>query len=226
MERFPEPELMEERQQACAYAAADFSEPHNRFIELFQEAFPGLGIEGYALDLGCGPGDIAMRFARANTACKVHGIDGSAAMLACGEELLDGAPDLEGRIELFRGLLPDCAALPRPGYDAVISNSLLHHLPDASIIWQAVKQFPRPSAPVFIMDLLRPRDAAAARRLTEVYTAGEPEILKHDFYNSLLAAYSVEEVRAQLELAGLGHFRLEPVSDRHLAAWGLAAGAR
>lgn len=70
MERFPEPELMEERQQACAYAAADFSEPHNRFIELFQEAFPGLGIEGYALDLGCGPGDIAMRFARANTACK------------------------------------------------------------------------------------------------------------------------------------------------------------
>ncbi|MHB8859039.1 MAG: class I SAM-dependent methyltransferase [Thermoleophilia bacterium] len=226
MKRIPEPELMEEEAQARAYAGADFSQPHNRFIELFSEAFPDLAVEGYTLDLGCGPGDIAMRFARSHTACTVHGIDGSAAMLACGEELLAAAPDLAGRVEFHRGLLPDYSAIPRAGYDAVISNSLLHHLADASIIWQAVKDLALPPAPVFIMDLMRPQDGNEARRLTEVYMAGEPEILKRDFYNSLLAAYTLEEVRGQLESAGLGHFCLEPVSDRHLAAWGTAAGAR
>jgi len=44
--------------------------------------------------------------------------------------------------------------------------------------------------------------------------------LGRDFYNSLLAAFSVEEVRAQVEEAGLGAFHVEPVSDRHLVAYG------
>ena len=62
MQRIPEPELMDEFDQARAYAAADFSEPNERFVELFLATFPGFD-RGTILDLGCGPGDIALRLA-------------------------------------------------------------------------------------------------------------------------------------------------------------------
>jgi len=219
MQRIPEPELMDEEEQARAYAAADFTEPHDHFIELFSGAFPDFEAPGFVLDLGCGPGDIAMRFARAYPGSTVHGIDGARAMLRCGKALLDEAPDLRGRVELLHCLLP-AETLPRTAYDAVISNSLLHHLADPAVLWRTVKAASAPGAPVFIIDLLRPESTAEARRLTGLYMADEPEILRRDFYNSLLAAFALDEVRGQLEAAGLGCFRSRQVSDRHLVVWG------
>ena len=47
------------------------------------------------------------------------------------------------------------------------------------------------------------------------YSRDEPEVLRRDFYNSLLAAYRPEEVREQLDRAGLKRLRVEAVSDRH-----------
>ncbi len=67
---------MESPAQAEAYARADFSAPHQRFVELFNEKFPNLDPRGTVLDLGCGPGDIALRFAQAHPHCTVHGLDG------------------------------------------------------------------------------------------------------------------------------------------------------
>jgi hypothetical protein len=49
---------------------------------------------------------------------------------------------------------------------------------------------------------------------------GEPEILQRDFFYSLCAAYTPDEVRAQLASAGLAHFAFESVSDRHWIAYG------
>ena len=84
MERTPEPELMNDAEQAAAYAFADFEEPHSRFIELFRETFPAEVVAGAVLDLGCGPGDITIRFVHAFPECVVHGVDGAVAMLAHG----------------------------------------------------------------------------------------------------------------------------------------------
>jgi hypothetical protein len=53
----------------------------------------------------------------------------------------------------------------------------------------------------------------------ETYAATEPEVLREDFFASLLAAYTVEEVRAQLAAAGLD-LAVAETSDRHLQAWG------
>ena len=63
MKRIPEPELMEEEAQARAYSEADFASPHDAFVGHAARVFSS-ETQGEILDLGCGPADISVRFAR------------------------------------------------------------------------------------------------------------------------------------------------------------------
>jgi ubiquinone/menaquinone biosynthesis C-methylase UbiE len=218
MERIPEPELMDDPAQALAYARADFEQPHNQFIAQFRSCFPGWPGRGHVLDLGCGPGDICRRFALAFPDTFIHGIDAAVAMLHIGREDLRAA-GLDQRIELIKGYLPG-ARLPRELYDAVISNSLLHHLNDPQALWQSILRHAAPGAPVFVMDLRRPDSHGHAALLVDTYAAGEPEVLRMDFHNSLLAAYRIDEVSVQLHDIGIDWLRVEALGDRHLIAYG------
>ena len=213
MERVPEPELMDEPEQARAYACADFSEPHQAFVEQFTRCFPRHHPRS-VLDLGCGAADVTVRFARAYPESKLTGMDGAPAMLAFAQEAVMRA-GLGDRIQLHPARLPE-SALPRRAYDAVISNSLLHHLRDPQTLWRAVSQYAVPDAAVFIMDLRRPDTREQAARLVQQYAGEEPEILRRDFFNSLLAAFRPGEIAIQLEQAGLGHFKVESMDDRHV----------
>jgi ubiquinone/menaquinone biosynthesis C-methylase UbiE len=223
MERVLEPELMDDPAQAEAYAAADFDASNSLFVELFRARFPDYPGGGAILDLGCGPGDIALRLAAAFPATEVHGLDGAGAMLSLAEAAAAAAGEAGQRVRFIQGLVPG-ATLPRARYDAIVSNSLLHHLHHPETLWDSVHQLGQPGAPVLIMDLARPADEAAARTLVDTYAAGDPEVLRTDFHNSLLAAFEPDEVRAQLAAAGLP-FEVATVSDRHLAAWGRLPGA-
>jgi ubiquinone/menaquinone biosynthesis C-methylase UbiE len=213
MERIPEPELMIEDAQVRAYAAGDFEQPHQRFVELLLERLPRLASAGHALDIGCGPGDITCRLARALPGWEVHGIDGSAPMLTLAREAA-ARSTLGPRLSFHECHLPD-GAPPRTRYDLLVSNSLLHHLADPLVLWRSIARLSRPGSAVFVMDLLRPANTLDAERLTDQYSAGEPDVLRRDFYNSLLAAYRPDEVQAQLLHAGLGELAVEVVSDRH-----------
>ncbi len=217
MERIPETELMDDPEQALAYANADFSEPHNNFVEMIRERF-GDSLTGKVLDLGCGPGDICRRFARAYPDCLIHGVDGSAAMLELGRSYT-AKQKLDNRIEYFPGYLPG-TELPYESYDILLSNSLLHHLRDPSILWRSIIDYGRSGSVVFVMDLLRPDSRDQAENLLSEYADNEPEILRKDFFNSLLAAYRPEEVRIQLEQNGLEQLGIEIVSDRHFIVSG------
>jgi len=216
--RTPEPELMDDEEQARVYAEADFSEPHDHFVTLFGLAFPGHEPDGTVLDLGCGPADVSIRFCRRYGVCRLHGIDGAPAMLRQGHAAVREA-GLERRIRLIEGYLPG-ATLPLPGYAAVISNSLLHHLADPAVLWASLRRWGQPGAPVLVMDLLRPASEVSARELVALHAADAPDILRRDFFHSLLAAYRPEEIRAQLNAAGLSHLRIAMVSDRHLTVSG------
>lgn len=220
MKRIPEPELMDEEEQVRAYAHADFEQPHEMFVGLLRDAFDESELAGHVLDLGCGPADITIRFARAHPRCRLHGVDAGERMLAYGRKAVEAA-GLDRRIRLICGHLPE-ADLPRRAYDGVISNSLLHHLRDPLTLWRTIKRYAGPGAPVFVMDLMRPVSLEDAAALTTRYADGEPPVLRKDFYNSLLAAYSVDEVRSQLAETGLTHLRVEAVSDRHLTVAGRA----
>jgi SAM-dependent methyltransferase len=218
--RTPEPELMDEAGQARAYAAADFDGPNTAFVGHVEAALGGQAITGRLLDLGCGPADICIRLARRHSSVLIDALDGSDAMLDCAREALAAAGhDIAARIRLLHARLP-APALDGAGYDTITSNSLLHHLHDPMVLWDAVRRTGRTGTRVVIMDLFRADSTAAAAELVDRYAAGEPEILRTDFYNSLLAAFTPDEVRAQLAAAGLAHFEVTTVSDRHLLVVG------
>jgi ubiquinone/menaquinone biosynthesis C-methylase UbiE len=219
IKRTPEPEeLMDRRDQAEAYAAADFSEANTLFLDLLAsmaEAAPG----GRALDLGCGPADIPVRLAQRYPALHIDAVDGAQAMLELARQALDTLPDVQPRIRLICDLLP-CTGLSSRAYDVVMSNSLLHHLADPALMWETLNRRAKPGALVLVMDLARPDSVAAVDELVDRYAADAPPVLWQDFRNSLFAAYRVDEVEAQLDAAGLSHLHVRRVSDRHLAVSG------
>jgi len=149
----------------------------------------------------------------------VHGLDGSDAMLHFASERLHEDPRLGGRVQFVHGVLPG-ATLPLARYDAVISNSLLHHLHDPAVFWQAVREAGAPGAAVLVMDLFRPESTRRAQALVDAYAATEPEVLRHDFFASLCAAFEPAEVEAQLRACGLDGLVVSTVSDRHLLVTG------
>ena len=221
MDRIPEPELMNEDEQAKAYAYADFSEPHNLFIKLFQEKFSDIhpGLNDVVLDLGCGPCDITRRFAKAYPDAGFHAVDGAFEMLKHAQHI-NQQQKLTPRIKLIEGSIPE-VTFPQKQYHDIICNSLLHHLADPFVLWETIKQHAKPFAHVFIMDLIRPIDEQTVKFLSTEYAANEPEVLRADFENSLRAAYTVEEVQQQLDKMGLDNLDVEEISDRHMIIYGI-----
>lgn len=217
MERVPEPELMLDAEQAHAYASADFDAPHRFCIDVLGRRLPDLPARGRALDLGCGPGDVTLRLARALPDWRIDALDGSPAML----DLARVAATKAGIASVaFHALVLPHGEPPQPPYELLFSNSLLHHLADPAALWSLLPRWGRPGSSIFVMDLLRPASGVEVRMLVEQYAAAEPEVLRRDFANSLRAAYRPAEVGEQLGRAGLAHLSVEIVTDRHFIVFG------
>jgi 2-polyprenyl-3-methyl-5-hydroxy-6-metoxy-1,4-benzoquinol methylase len=217
MNRILEPELMEDEAQVLAYAAADFEEVNQGFLDRFREYFPEF-TEGHILDLGCGPGDIPVRFARALPSCRITGVDASEPMIGLAGVAVKqaGLADrITFRCERFQGV-----SLIEP-VDAVVSNSLLHHVPNPLQFWYRLRQLVKPGSPVLVMDLLRPDSPEEAQAIVDRNAAKEPDILRRDFYNSLLAAFTEDEVAAQLAEMNLSQLNVDVVDDRHWVVSGI-----
>ena len=213
MLRTPEPELMDSGAQTQAYADADFSDSNTLFVESFKDSFPGLATSGNLIDLGCGPGDICIRLSKTLPGWRITGLDAGENMLRQAKLAVDkaGAKD---SVSLRLSYLPD-EALETCAYDAIVSNSLMHHLPEPMSLWGTILQVGRPGAAIKVMDLCRPESEKHAAALIDTYAKDEPDVLREDFYNSLLAAYTQEEIQGQLQSTGLQYLKLSLPSDRH-----------
>jgi trans-aconitate 2-methyltransferase len=212
MERICEAELMDDLAQAEAYGAADFSSSDRDLVEWIDQQFPG-GLGENLVDLGCGPGNITFLLAEKYPEARVLGLDGALAMLGLAEERR-----LSEQVRFQEALLPSTEL--EGGHTAVISNSLLHHLHDPQVLWQSVRQLGAPGAVVVIHDLRRPSNETEQEALVERYAAGAPPILRRDYSHSLRAAFTLQEVREQLALAGLSELQLAERDDRYLVVWG------
>lgn len=211
MDRILEPEIMDGQAEADAYARADFADSNQWYADHFTSEYPSHLRE--LVDLGCGPADVTLRVARAAPHARIVAVDGSAAMLEFARKAVHNAK-LSERITLHLGRLPGLS-LPEHHFDAVLSKDMLHHLPDPQALWTEVRRLGRPGGAVYVMDLIRPDSPALAREIVERVAAREHPILKEDFYNSLCAAFTLSEIRSQLESAGLP-LTVEQVTDRHM----------
>jgi ubiquinone/menaquinone biosynthesis C-methylase UbiE len=147
----------------------------------------------------------------------ITALDGSASMLAIARTAVRAA-GVDRRVTLLHARIPG----PPPSshsFDAVLSKDMLHHLPDPSVLWSEVKRLGRPGAAVHVMDLVRPESEAAAQAMVREGTGSEPPVLQRDFYNSLLAAFTLDEVRRQLRDAGL-ELRVARAGVRHMVITG------
>ena len=208
---------MDDPAQVQAYAAADFSQENQGFVERFRDCFPEF-TDGHVLDLGCGPGDIPIRFAQAIPSCRIIGVDASEPMIGLAVETVKRA-GLADRIT-FRCERFQAVSLVEP-VDAAVSNSLLHHVPNPLQFWYRLRQLVKPGSPVLVMDLLRPDSPEEAQAIVDRYAAKEPDILRRDFYNSLLAAFTEDEVAAQLAEMNLSRLIIDVVDDRHWVVSGI-----
>ena len=215
MQRIPEPELMDGEAQSLAYASADFEQPNSLFMEFLRQRIDP-NFQGAILDLGCGPGDIAIRIAKTYSQAEIDAVDGSQVMLEYARRALkDQSRHLQERVRFIKAIIPQ-DPLPRQQYQLIVSNSLLHHLHNSQDFWQTVNRYRDENTFILVMDLFRPDTIADASNLVERYADDEPEILRHDFYHSLCAAFTPQEIETQLIEAGLERLRVSKISDRHL----------
>ena len=109
--------------------------------------------------------------------------------------------NLEKKIKLAHGKIPGISI--EKNFDAIISKDLLHHLPKPLLFWEEVKKLSTKGVIIFVMDLIRPTSKKIARDIVERTSAGEPELLKEDFYNSLLASFTLDEINEQIKSVNL-----------------------
>ena len=220
MKRVLEPEIMDDEEQVLAYAEADFSSSNQLFVDRL--VAKDRSNMKHVLDLGCGPADICIRLVRMNPSVHITAIDASAAMVRLAQQAVVDAT-LQDQVTVVKARLPGLS-LEEDDFDTIISKDLLHHLPNPSIFWQELKHLAKRHTAIGVMDLLRPGSEDEAKAIVESVSTHEPEILKMDFYNSLLAAFSLDEVTSQFRELGL-EFTVEKVSERHFLVTGFMDGS-
>jgi ubiquinone/menaquinone biosynthesis C-methylase UbiE len=200
-----------------AYADADFAEVNDAFVARLVELAGGIP-EAEALDLGTGPGDIPVRVARVLPGWNITAVDVSPEMLDVAEQAI-AAAGLDDRIGLLQA---DAKAtgLGAGSFDVILSNSILHHINATGAFWNELRRLAKPGAVLLLRDLARPDSREAARAVVDEHAADETTLLKEEFFRSLLAAYTVGEVKEQLRTAGLTGLVVEQVTDRHLDVHG------
>ncbi len=213
MRRIPEPEYMDIEEEAAAYAAADFDAVNAAFVHAVLE-FSGTRAAPRVLDLGSGPGDIPQQICQMRPNWRVVGVDASRAMLRCAMRRKSEYK----KTAWLRYVQCDAKKLPFPAhcFDIVISNSILHHIADVHNFWIEIRRVTKSQGALFLRDLARPSDEKEAARLVQEYSGKESPLLQEEFYRSLLAAYTPDEVQRQLHDADLPEAQVLQVTDRHL----------
>ncbi len=224
MKRIPEPELMENPSQVKAYADADFSISDSMVVigleKFLKQSGKTLDESNLIIDLGCGPGNISELIAAKWPSVRVMGIDGSKQMLIAAKRKL-----IKSHSKKFRKLSYEYIdinsisnsekSLPFSA-DVIVSNSALHHLHSPENFWNALKNLSEQKCIHFHRDLKRPCSIDKAFEIQQKYLMNSPDILKKDFFASLKASFTVEEVKQQLIDAGLSQLEVFEVDELYL----------
>jgi ubiquinone/menaquinone biosynthesis C-methylase UbiE len=218
LDRILEPEVMDSPEEARDYDAMDHAAVNRLFVADFLAVWPG-GVP--ILDVGTGTAQIPVELCRRAPAARVVAIDLAEHMLALGQENVRRA-GLTDRLQLQRC---DAKRLPYPAgsFAAVISNSIVHHIPEPERVLAEMVRVLRPGGVVLVRDLLRPADRASLEHLVQTYAGDANAHQRQMFADSLHAALTLAEVRERVAAVGFDPAEVRQTSDRHWT-WQAKAG--
>jgi len=213
MQRVLEPEVMDSWEEAVAYDAMDFTEVNTAFAE---SAIALGSPAAKVLDAGTGTGRIPILIAQRRPDWQIIGIDLASSMLQVGLKNVEQA-GLQHQISLE---LVDAKQMPYQDaqFDLVISNSLIHHLPDPLPFFGELKRVLKPGGAILMRDLIQPDSEEVVNALVESIGSEYDEHQKLLFRNSLYAAFTLEEVKEMVTAAGLAGVNVYQSSNRHWTA--------
>lgn len=217
--RVLEPEVMDSADEARDYDAMDHCEVNRRFVADFLAAWAHPA--GTVLDVGTGTAQIPIELCQQSTSVQIVAVDMAEHMLRLGQDNVHSA-GLEGRIQLQRC---DAKRMPFPdaSFAAVVSNSIVHHIPEPGAVLSEMVRVAQPGAVLFVRDLLRPDDDAQVRHLVDSYAAGANDHQRQMFDDSLRAALTLDEIRTLVTNVGFAADTVQQTTDRH---WTWCASSR
>lgn len=211
MERILEPEVMDTPEEADDYDAMDHSEPNAAFVE----RLVALGAKGRMLDIGTGPGHIPLLVCERIAGATVVGVDLSKNMLRHAERHRAASKHrdrVEYRLADAKGL-----GLPDGSFDAVFSNTILHHIPDPRPFLAEANRARKPGGVLLIRDLFRPESPQRALELVHLHAAQANPAQQELFRASLHAALTPDELRAIVAEVGIIGAEVVVDTDRHMS---------
>lgn len=217
-----EPEVMDTPDEARDYDAMDHGPVNRLFVDDFltfclstslseQLTDPNQPLS--VLDVGTGTALIPIKLCRRSVTCQVTAIDLSAEMLKLAEVNVIAA----GLSDVIRIELIDAKQSPyaEASFDAVISNSIVHHIPEPHAVFAEMMRLLRPGGVLFVRDLLRPETEAEVEQLVATYAGQENAHSQQLFRVSLHAALTLAEIRETVQPFGIRHAAVTQTSDRH-----------
>jgi ubiquinone/menaquinone biosynthesis C-methylase UbiE len=212
--RRPEPEVMSDAEEVEAYASAAAQAYLDAIDNTLVDQVVSLGVTGgRLLDIGCGPGGIALKIARRLPQLWVAGIDYSSNMIGAAERAARAAK-LDGRATFIVG---DGNRLCfRDGsFDLVLSNSVLHHLHDPVAFLNEMGRVAKPGGFVLLRDLRRPCRVSFPLHV-RWYGRYYSGLMRKLYEDSVRAAYTGEELAGLLRQSRLGSARVFYHERTHL----------
>ena len=161
------------------------------------------GRAGVIFDLGAGPGSLVRQMAARLPQFVVIGLDISLSMTRRGKERLRA----EGvKNALF--VVADVHRLPfkSRSMDVIISHGSMHHWSWVDIALAEIKRVMAEEGFIYMSDLRRDAPKEAIQKIAGILNKSQARA----FLNSVRAAYTIEELSALVEKAGLKHVRVEP----------------
>ena len=241
LQRTLEPEVMDTREDAWDYDSMDHAEVNRRFVEdllavlmpnavACSDAAPHSPMTTAALpaeaedeendvdpllllDIGTGTAQIPVLLSQTTKNVRVIAADAAVSMLDLARLNVEIAGVRE-RIQLDQIDAKEMAYRDSM-FDAVISNSIVHHIPDPQAVLREAVRVAKPGGLLFFRDLKRPADEEEVERLVEVYAAGCNERQQMLFRDSLHAALTADEMRALVAELDFAPETVEVTSDRH-----------
>jgi len=210
LERVLEPEVMDTYEEARDYDSMD----HQAVNKLFVDDLLAVGnIGNDILDVGTGTAQIPVELCRQSEDCRIIAIDMAVHMLdlARFNIEMDGftqrifLQQIDAKDMLFESEMFDC----------VMSNSIIHHIPEPLAVLAESIRVTRPGGLLFFRDLLRPESGEEVAHLVSTYAGDENEHQRQMFDDSLRAALSLSEIRAMVSSLGFEAETVQATSDRH-----------